>query len=79
MPKRAILEVVEHLGGVHISTARNQVLNNEQELKVAYNDKVELRTGIEKWRFVRDFNCLVSGNSNMVSAIDLVQKNLVDS
>ncbi len=79
MPRRAISEVAEELGGIHISTARDRVLKHERGLKGAYHDEVELRTGKEKWKFVKDFNQLVSGESNVVAAMGSVQKSFVDS
>ena len=54
------------------------MLRHEQGLKGAYFDEVEQREGRDKWKFVRDFNRLVSGESNIVAAMGAVQKNLVD-
>ena len=73
-----MLEVAEQLRGVQILIARNRILNNELELKIVYYNKVILRTSREKWRFIRDFNCLVSVELNAVSAIVLIQKSLID-
>lgn len=79
MPRRAISEVAEEFGGIQISTARDRVLKHERGLKEAYRDEVELRMGKERWKFVKDFNRLVSGESNVVAAMGSVQKDFVDS
>ena len=72
MPRRAISEVTEELGGIQISTARDTVFKHERGLKGAYHDEVKLRSGKEKWKFVKDFNRLVSGESNVVAAMGSV-------
>jgi hypothetical protein len=44
-----------------ITTTKNKVLKCERRLKNTYFNEVGLRVGKEKWRFVKDFNRLVSG------------------
>ena len=65
----AILDMASEFGGSEIAILREKVLRNERSLRETYYDEVGLREGRRRWEFVKDFNHLISGQANIITAM----------
>ena len=62
----AVLDVTGEFSGQEIATLRDKVLGKERNIRGAYYDEVE---GRERWEFVKEFNNLISGQTNIITAM----------
>ena len=76
MPRRAETRLV--VVKAEVARMKEKVFETEQGMKNAYLDEVEQREGKERWNFVREFNQLLSGETNKIATLGAIQKDLVD-
>ncbi len=73
-----VLNVEESFDQKELAAIKNRVLGKERNLRTAYFDEVGLREGQQRWKFIKTFNKLISGETAVLAALGAAQKSLVD-